>query len=33
MGKIHSEMDVLDYKRNTQQEKATETSQKVQPFS
>ena len=27
MGKIHSEMDVLDYKRNTQQEKATETSQ------
>ena len=27
MGKIHSEMDVLDYKRNTQQEKAAETSQ------
>ena len=27
MGKIHSEMDVLDYKRNTQQERATETSQ------
>ena len=27
MGKIHSEMDVLDYKRNTQQERATEKSQ------
>ena len=27
MGKIHSEMDVLDYKRNTQQERAQEKSQ------
>jgi len=27
MGKIHSQMDVLDYKRNTQQERAIEKSQ------